>query len=47
MKRSSEACIPPGRPHAFRSTGREPFVGLQIYAPRGPEQRFIKLAGGN
>jgi quercetin dioxygenase-like cupin family protein len=46
MVAGNEACIPAGRPHLFRSKGRSPFVGLQIYAPRGPEQRFVKLAGG-
>lgn len=39
--------IPPGVPHGFRGDGARDLVGLQLYTPPGPEQRFRKLAAPN
>ena len=36
--------VPPGVRHGFQGNGREDLVGLQLYTPPGPEQRFRKLA---
>ncbi|HEU5061055.1 MAG TPA: cupin domain-containing protein [Kofleriaceae bacterium] len=30
-----------GTPHGFKNTGGEPVVAVQLYAPGGPEQRFL------
>jgi mannose-6-phosphate isomerase-like protein (cupin superfamily) len=38
------AAIPKGVPHAWEPGGQKPLVGVQIYVPAGPEQRFKKLA---
>jgi mannose-6-phosphate isomerase-like protein (cupin superfamily) len=36
--------VPPGTRHQWRSAGSRAFVGIQVYTPPGPEQRFKKLA---
>ena len=36
--------VPPATRHEWRSTGTRPFLGIQVYTPPGPEQRFKKLA---
>jgi len=38
--------VPPATRHQWRSTGSRPFLGIQVYTPPGPEQRFKKLAAG-
>jgi mannose-6-phosphate isomerase-like protein (cupin superfamily) len=38
--------VPPGTRHQWKSAGSRPFLGIQVYAPPGPEQRFKKLAAG-
>jgi hypothetical protein len=37
--------VAPGVRHAFRPSGKKRTLGVQVYAPPGPEQRFRKLAG--
>jgi mannose-6-phosphate isomerase-like protein (cupin superfamily) len=37
--------IPPGVKHAFTARGQNPVLGVQLYSPSGPEQRFVELAG--
>jgi mannose-6-phosphate isomerase-like protein (cupin superfamily) len=37
--------IPMGVKHAWKPSGKAPFVAIQVYAPPGPEQRYLKLAG--
>lgn len=39
-------CIPPNTRHSWTPSGKRPLVGIQVYTPPGPEQRFKKLAGG-
>ena len=39
------ACIPAGMRHTWKPAGTSPFFAVQVYSPRGPEQRFKKLAG--
>lgn len=36
--------LPKGQKHAAKvpATAKEPFVAVQLYAPAGPEQRFVK-----
>jgi mannose-6-phosphate isomerase-like protein (cupin superfamily) len=41
----STACIPAGMRHTWKPTGTSPFFAVQVYSPRGPEQRFKKLSG--
>ncbi len=36
--------IPPGAQHAWAPAGTRPLIGVQLYVPPGPEQRFRKLA---
>jgi mannose-6-phosphate isomerase-like protein (cupin superfamily) len=36
--------VPPATRHTWRSAGSKEFVGIQLYTPPGPEQRFKKLA---
>jgi mannose-6-phosphate isomerase-like protein (cupin superfamily) len=36
--------VPPATPHTWRSAGTREFLGIQVYTPPGPEQRFKKLA---
>ncbi len=36
--------IPPGKRHAWQPDEGTSLVGIQIYAPPGPEQRFKALA---
>jgi mannose-6-phosphate isomerase-like protein (cupin superfamily) len=36
--------VPPATRHKWRSAGSRAFVGIQVYTPPGPEQRFKKLA---
>jgi mannose-6-phosphate isomerase-like protein (cupin superfamily) len=36
--------IPPRARHEWRPGGKRPFLGIQLYTPPGPEQRFKKLA---
>jgi mannose-6-phosphate isomerase-like protein (cupin superfamily) len=36
--------VPPGIRHEWRPKGSRPFLGIQLYTPPGPEQRFKKLA---
>jgi quercetin dioxygenase-like cupin family protein len=36
--------IPPATRHAFEPAGTRPLIGVQLYLPPGPEQRFHKLA---
>lgn len=38
--------IPKGAKHAFVPGGGKGLVAVQLYTPSGPEQRFVKLAGG-
>jgi mannose-6-phosphate isomerase-like protein (cupin superfamily) len=40
----SIVAVPPGVRHAWTPSGKEPLLGIQIYSPPGPEQRFKKLA---
>lgn len=42
----TNTCIPPNTKHAWTPRGETPLVGVQVYTPPGPEQRFKKLAGG-
>ena len=39
------AIVPPGTKHAWLPGGTKPLVGIQLYVPPGPEQRFKQLAG--
>jgi quercetin dioxygenase-like cupin family protein len=36
--------VPPATRHEWRGAGSRAFVGIQVYTPPGPEQRFKKLA---
>jgi mannose-6-phosphate isomerase-like protein (cupin superfamily) len=36
-------CIPANRPHSY-AHGKARLLALQVYAPPGPEQRYVKLA---
>jgi len=36
--------VPPATRHQWRPSGSRAFVGIQVYTPPGPEQRFKKLA---
>jgi mannose-6-phosphate isomerase-like protein (cupin superfamily) len=36
--------VPPGTRHRWQPAGSRPFLGIQVYTPPGPEQRFKKLA---
>jgi mannose-6-phosphate isomerase-like protein (cupin superfamily) len=36
--------VPPATRHTWRSAGSQEFLGIQLYTPPGPEQRFKKLA---
>jgi mannose-6-phosphate isomerase-like protein (cupin superfamily) len=36
-------CVPPNRPHSYVH-GKARLVALQVYAPPGPEERYVKLA---
>jgi mannose-6-phosphate isomerase-like protein (cupin superfamily) len=36
--------VPPATRHTWRSAGSKEFLGIQLYTPPGPEQRFKKLA---
>jgi len=36
--------VPPATRHQWRPSGTRAFVGIQVYTPPGPEQRFKKLA---
>jgi mannose-6-phosphate isomerase-like protein (cupin superfamily) len=36
--------VPPGTRHQWRPAGSRGFLGIQVYTPPGPEQRFKKLA---
>jgi mannose-6-phosphate isomerase-like protein (cupin superfamily) len=38
-------CIPSGMWHAFKPSGKSPFLAIQVYTPPGPELRFKQLAG--
>lgn len=38
--------IPKGAEHSVTPGHAATFLGIQLYTPSGPEQRFIKLAGG-
>lgn len=38
--------VPKGAKHAFAPGGDKPLLAVQLYTPSGPEQRFVKLAGG-
>jgi mannose-6-phosphate isomerase-like protein (cupin superfamily) len=38
--------IPTGVKHAFRASGSDAVIGIQLYTPSGPEQRFVQLATG-
>lgn len=38
--------IPPGKKHSFDPAGDQPLLAVQMYAPSGPEQRFVGLAKG-
>ena len=38
--------VPPATRHQWRPTGSRAFLGIQVYTPPGPEQRFKKLATG-
>ena len=44
MGDGSIAVVPPSIPHAFQPSARRRTLGIQVYAPPGPEQRFKKLA---
>jgi mannose-6-phosphate isomerase-like protein (cupin superfamily) len=39
--------VPPGAKHAWRPDPGSALVAIQMYAPPGPEQRFIALAAGD
>jgi mannose-6-phosphate isomerase-like protein (cupin superfamily) len=36
--------VAPAIPHQWKSAGTRSFLGIQVYTPPGPEQRFKKLA---
>jgi mannose-6-phosphate isomerase-like protein (cupin superfamily) len=36
--------VPPATRHQWKPAGTRPFLGIQVYTPPGPEQRFRKLA---
>jgi mannose-6-phosphate isomerase-like protein (cupin superfamily) len=38
--------VPPATRHQWKPAGTRGFLGIQIYTPPGPEQRFKKLAAG-
>jgi mannose-6-phosphate isomerase-like protein (cupin superfamily) len=38
--------VPPATRHQWKPAGSRPFLGIQVYTPPGPEQRFKKLAAG-
>jgi hypothetical protein len=38
------AAVPKGTLHAWEPGGAKPLIGLQLYVPPGPEQRFKALA---
>ena len=44
MGDGSIAVVPPSIRHAFQPSARRRTLGIQVYAPPGPEQRFKKLA---
>lgn len=39
--------IPKGAKHSVTPGHGAKFLGIQLYTPSGPEQRFVKLAGGH
>jgi quercetin dioxygenase-like cupin family protein len=39
--------IPKGAKHSVTPGHGAPLLAIQLYTPSGPEQRFVKLAGGN
>jgi mannose-6-phosphate isomerase-like protein (cupin superfamily) len=36
--------VPPATRHQWQPAGSHAFLGIQVYTPPGPEQRFKKLA---
>jgi mannose-6-phosphate isomerase-like protein (cupin superfamily) len=44
LKEGSLARVAVGQHHAWKPTGKQPLVAVQVYTPPGPEQRFRKLA---
>jgi mannose-6-phosphate isomerase-like protein (cupin superfamily) len=44
LEGGSFVSIPPRARHEWLPRGQRPFLGIQIYTPAGPEQRFKKLA---
>ena len=38
--------VPPAVRHQWKPAGSRSFLGIQVYTPPGPEQRFKKLAAG-
>jgi mannose-6-phosphate isomerase-like protein (cupin superfamily) len=38
--------VPPATRHQWKPAGSRSFLGIQVYTPPGPEQRFKKLAAG-
>jgi len=47
VKAGSVFQIPKGAKHSVTPGHGAPFLGIQLYTPSGPEQRFVKLAGGS
>lgn len=45
VKDGTVASVPPGTKHAWKPAGTDLFLGIQVYTPPGPEQRFKTLAG--
>ncbi len=45
LKEGATVYIPKGATHSWIPKGETPFLGLQVFTPPGPEQRFLKLAG--
>lgn len=37
--------VPPSQKHAWKPSGKAPFLAIQVYTPPGPEQRYKKLSG--
>ncbi len=45
MRDGSITVVPPGVRHAYQPSARKRTLGIQVYTPPGPEQRFKALAG--
>lgn len=46
LQDGQSVAVPPDTTHAWEPSGTRPLIGVQLYVPPGPEQRFHKLAEG-